>query len=323
MSGSSPRNSRHRRGRWIHVDASYKLEQTAYTNPVEPTCAGFTLVELLVVISIIGILIGMLLPAVMSAIESARRTQCSNNMKQIALAAHAYETSQKQYPTNWGQVTSPGLAGSNATTLGTSGSPTSGLGPGNVIGVSWLAALLPNLDNTPLFNQVALGKDPTLPGTSGAVSLSHSNAAGGINNYTVLTTVVSTFLCPSDSQKGHIANQLLDSNSLLEATTNYKACAGSNWGGGSSLTISNSAFQQVYWTIGRNAFCIDGLDHGNGVICRGGGTSTTGAPITTSNQDIRDGASKTFLAGRKRAGVVRLVALVLVRRLRRRHVVFP
>ncbi len=59
---------------------------------------GFTLVELLVVIGIIAILIAVLLPAVNSAREAARRTQCSDNLKNIGLAVKNYETAFNQYP---------------------------------------------------------------------------------------------------------------------------------------------------------------------------------------------------------------------------------
>ncbi|GIW98783.1 MAG: prepilin-type N-terminal cleavage/methylation domain-containing protein [Pirellulaceae bacterium] len=62
---------------------------------------GFTLVELLVVIAIIGILVGLLLPAVQAAREAARRMSCQNNVKQLALALHNYESTHKRFPFGW------------------------------------------------------------------------------------------------------------------------------------------------------------------------------------------------------------------------------
>lgn len=80
---------------------SAPLANDKYSDRHASVRSAFTLIELLVVIAIIGILVGLLLPAVQAAREAARRMSCSNNMKQIILAVHNYESSTKRMPPAW------------------------------------------------------------------------------------------------------------------------------------------------------------------------------------------------------------------------------
>ena len=102
---------------------------------------GFTLIELLVVIAIIAILIALLLPAVQQAREAARRTQCKNNLAQIALAAMNYEQAHEVLPPGTVNQTGPIKSDKKGYHM------------------SWTVMLLPNLDMGPLYRHVDFAKD--------------------------------------------------------------------------------------------------------------------------------------------------------------------
>jgi len=127
---------------------------------------GFTLIELLVVIAIIAVLISLLLPAVQSAREAARRAQCVNNLKQIGLAMHNYESAYGAFPQGmrgccWG---------------------------------SWLIPVLPYVEQTALFNAWnAYGNNSGAPGT-----VDGNFRYAGVCNITVTSARVNAYMCPSD-----------------------------------------------------------------------------------------------------------------------------
>ena len=168
--------------------------------------AAFTLVELLVVIAIIGILIALLLPAVQAAREAARRTQCSNNLKQIGLAVLNYEQAHECFP----------ISISSNQDEGTSNPKPAGNG------ISWMVGILPYLELGSLFEQL------NFEGRA-------HKATGMLNveNREIVGTPIAAYYCPSDNARGTVRTNVWFDPKLPAgvrqtpfATTNYAGVMG-------------------------------------------------------------------------------------------------
>jgi prepilin-type N-terminal cleavage/methylation domain-containing protein len=242
---------------------------------------GFTLIELLVVIAIIAILIALLVPAVQKVREAAARTQCTNNLKQIGLAAHAYHDTSKKLP---------------------AGLDPNGCGP--------LAYMLPFMEQAAMGNSVAFG-------TAGNYSIYYTlvNSAGIPNRpaSTGSTTPprpparynlegeVPILMCPSSASRDQITTVLLISpqgNSQNGGTAPVDDFTGNStpWNRGNGFTFSSNPGATV---LGRTQYMAMGgypyFDAGDGI--RGHFKGIFRFLLRQRLTDITDGTSNTIMFG--------------------------
>jgi prepilin-type N-terminal cleavage/methylation domain-containing protein/prepilin-type processing-associated H-X9-DG protein len=226
--------------------------------------SAFTLIELLVVIAIIAILIGLLIPAVQKVRDSASRSSCSNNLKQLATAVHSYHDANGTLPCN-GQ----GTASYNASTPAW----------------SWLARILPYIEQGNLYTACGV---PT--------ANLNSNPAG-------LGTAVKTFLCPADlSINGAPRTNCADIGNPGQGVGNtcYKGVCGDNWQWGNNVGVVYNPVNCPTCPPPNSGY--NGLDAGNGIFYRSdGGTPASWAgghlALTLSNITNGDGTANTFMIG--------------------------
>lgn len=198
------------------------------------TRRGFTLIELLVVIAIIAILIGLLLPAVQKVREAAARMSCTNNLKQIGIALHAYHDTRETFP--------PGAV--HTTT-----------GDREMWG--WAVFILPQMEQTNLYKDLA----PSL-------NNSESAGSGSLNRFlrdnggSLIQTRLETFLCPSDG-----AGSLINPSFGVDRHFNGRAGLGTNFYPGKSNYIGVAGT----WDIDEHPNDNDGAGTvNNGMLIRAG-----------------------------------------------------
>jgi prepilin-type N-terminal cleavage/methylation domain-containing protein/prepilin-type processing-associated H-X9-DG protein len=231
---------------------------------------GFTLVELLVVIAIIGILVALLLPAIQAARESARGSQCRNNLKQVGLAMLGHHDTFKALPSGgWGAEWGP--------------DPDRGSGryqPGG-----WVYSLLPFLEETSLGE---IGKD----GDKQAVSQSQLDGVAK-----VVQTPLSVLNCPSRrASTNYPYDGYVQHNVPLvpeAAKSDYAANAGREWRvsiGQLTITSLEQGDDRATWSVLLDNFAASPEHSWDGIVFQGS---------EVKQRQIIDGTSKTLLAGEK------------------------
>lgn len=194
---------------------------------------GFTLIELLVVIAIIATLIGLLLPAVQRVRESAARTQCINNLKQIGLALHNYHDINNRFP--------PGYIDGNSNPAS---SPANDVGPG----WGWASFLLPFVEQQNIYNQI-----------------NFSIGVGIGSNSAVCRLPIKVYQCPSDPYQQDFT---VWPTSIVVAHANYAGCNGtmetfSEAGDNTGLFLRNSRYSTANITDGLSNTIVVGERSGN------------------------------------------------------------
>lgn len=183
---------------------------------------GFTLVELLVVIAIIGVLVSLLLPAVQSAREAARRTQCTNNVKQLGLGLLNYHDSRERYP--FAVTYEP----DNIKNKG----GMAGIGRNPLYGPNWIIEILPFMEQQSLHKRFDLTQ---------AISADINREPRG--------TVVSALVCPSDPNAAQAFNATPEQGSDNWARGNYGAMSSliHMQSGNFSYNKEKSAVTMMFW----------------------------------------------------------------------------
>jgi prepilin-type processing-associated H-X9-DG protein len=225
---------------------------------------------LLVVIAIIGVLVALLLPAVQTAREAARRSSCTNNLRQLALACHNHHDVTGTLPRDGNPN---GLGNSHGTGLGDG---TGCCGPAGARW-SWIARSLPYFEQKNLYEAANIGGNGAL----------NANA----QSQQVIAAIIPTLKCPSDQTQPRTRTNSADLGGTLVAVTSYKGVCGANWGADRFPLSQESAFSTAYSNPSIDG-SKNGLENGDGLFWRGDIRKGT-----MRLAEISDGTSNTFMIG--------------------------